>query len=165
MITTAIIESPLGPLMLRATDGALTAIVFGNAVFGNAPDPATERSRADDAVLGAAASQLREYFEGSRTEFDLQLRPAGTSFQRTVWAALRTIPYGATCSYGLLARRVDRPMAARAIGRANGSNPIPIVIPCHRVIGADGSLTGYAGGVDIKRRLLEHESGAYRLAI
>ncbi len=102
--------------------------------------------------------QLDEYFAGDRREFDLPLVPLGSEFQRRVWDGLLEIPYGETISYGELAREIGRPAAARAVGMANGQNPISIVIPCHRVIGADGALTGYAGGVERKRLLLEHES-------
>jgi methylated-DNA-[protein]-cysteine S-methyltransferase len=101
--------------------------------------------------------QLEEYFAGSRREFDLTLHLEGTPFQRRVWAALREIPYGATLSYGELARRIDKPKASRAVGLANGRNPISILVPCHRVIGTNGSLTGYGGGLDRKRWLLAHE--------
>jgi methylated-DNA-[protein]-cysteine S-methyltransferase len=102
--------------------------------------------------------QLREYFAGQRTRFDLPLHPAGTAFQRDVWSELQRIPYGETISYGELARRVGHPAAARAVGAANGANPIPIVIPCHRVIGANGKLTGFGGGIPVKQKLLALES-------
>lgn len=103
------------------------------------------------------ATQLREYFEGSRQDFDLDLDPKGTDFQRRVWAELLKVPYGQTCSYADIARALGQPTATRAVGAANGANPIGLVVPCHRVIGADKSLTGYAGGLDLKRKLLEHE--------
>ena len=109
------------------------------------------------AVLDQAAAQLGEYFAGERTEFDLPLEPAGTPFQRSTWLALREIPYAETINYGQLALRVGNPKASRAVGLANGRNPISIVVPCHRVIGADGSLTGYGGGLDRKRLLLDLE--------
>ena len=107
--------------------------------------------------MADARRQLGEYFEGKRRSFDLSLAPRGTAFQHAVWKQLRAIPYGETISYGTLARRVGNPRAARAVGHANGRNPIAIVIPCHRVIGADGGLVGYAGGLPMKRWLLEHE--------
>jgi methylated-DNA-[protein]-cysteine S-methyltransferase len=112
----------------------------------------------DDGALAALRTQLQEYFDGERTEFDLPLAPEGTSFQRKVWNALCEIPYGKTMSYGELARHIGQPGAARAVGLANGSNPLPIVVPCHRVIGADGSLTGFGGGIGRKRWLLSHEA-------
>jgi methylated-DNA-[protein]-cysteine S-methyltransferase len=103
-------------------------------------------------------TQLAEYFAGTRKAFSLPLRPAGTAFQQSVWAALQEIPFGATLSYGELARRIGQPAAARAVGAANGANPLPIVVPCHRVIGADHSLTGFGGGLATKRFLLAHEA-------
>jgi methylated-DNA-[protein]-cysteine S-methyltransferase len=112
----------------------------------------------DDRAFAIARAQLGEYFAGERFEFDLPLGATGTQFQRKVWSELCRIPYGATASYGELARRVGQPGAARAVGLANGSNPLPIVVPCHRVIGADGSLTGFGGGIERKRWLLVHEA-------
>src|SRR5262249_46745434 len=112
----------------------------------------------DDAVFAGPRTQLTEYFGGGRAEFELPLLPEGTPFQRKVWNALCEIPYGETISYGELARRIGQPTAARAVGLANGSNPLPIVVPCHRVIGADGSLTGFGGGIERKRWLLAHEA-------
>jgi methylated-DNA-[protein]-cysteine S-methyltransferase len=111
-------------------------------------------------ILAEATRQLQAYFDGSLTEFDLPLDPLGTPFQSRVWAALRTIPYGTTWTYGELARRLNHPTASRAVGAANGRNPLPIVVPCHRVIGSDGSLTGYAGGLHLKVFLLDLERGA-----
>jgi methylated-DNA-[protein]-cysteine S-methyltransferase len=113
--------------------------------------------RADEGAFEALQRQLEEYFAGRRTTWDLELRPSGTPFQLAVWSALRDIPYGATVGYGELAAHIGRPSAARAVGAANGANPISIVIPCHRVIGADGSLTGYGWGVEQKAWLLAHE--------
>jgi methylated-DNA-[protein]-cysteine S-methyltransferase len=111
-------------------------------------------------VLARAAAQLAEYFAGTRRTFDLPLAPRGTGFQRIVWHALAKIPYGETRSYGELARAIGRPAASRAVGAANGKNPLSIVVPCHRVVGASGELTGYAGGVATKRWLLDHEAGS-----
>jgi methylated-DNA-[protein]-cysteine S-methyltransferase len=108
-------------------------------------------------AVGAAAEQIDAYFRGALTRFDLPLDPAGTEFQRRVWQALADIPYGTTESYGSLATRVGNPRACRAVGLANGRNPLPLVLPCHRVIGADGTLTGYGGGLELKQRLLDHE--------
>lgn len=140
-------ESPCGLLTLREEDGMLTAVAFG---------PCTEKAR-ETPVLRAAKAQLEEYFSGKRKAFDLPLNPKGTAFQRAVWAALRTIPYGETCSYADLAARASHAGACRAAGSANGKNPLPIIIPCHRVIRTDGSIGGYAGGLAIKRMLLELE--------
>jgi methylated-DNA-[protein]-cysteine S-methyltransferase len=109
-------------------------------------------------VLRQAVEELREYFAGERREFTLPLAPAGTPFQQQVWAALREIPYGATCSYGRIAGRIGRPKACRAVGMANNRNPIAIVVPCHRVVGASGALVGYAAGLEVKEKLLALES-------
>jgi methylated-DNA-[protein]-cysteine S-methyltransferase len=158
-----IIDSPIGPLTLVAAEGVLTGLYLdaprsrsarhepGAEVLGARADPATE-------PFSAAAVQLAAYFAGRRTEFTLPLAPAGTPFQRRVWAGLRAIPYGETWSYGQLASKIGSPTAARAVGLANGRNPIAVVIPCHRVIGSDGSLTGYGGGLDRKRYLLDLEA-------
>lgn len=154
MLFTLTAKSPVGPLRFYATDGGLTAIYLEN--HKGAPVlSATERE--DHPVLLAARRQLEEYFAGARRSFDLPLAPVGTPFQQTVWKALREIPLGATWSYGDLARHIGRAGAARAVGAANGRNPLSIVVPCHRVVGTDGTLTGYAGGVPVKRWLLEHE--------
>ncbi|HEX8002913.1 MAG TPA: methylated-DNA--[protein]-cysteine S-methyltransferase [Mycobacteriales bacterium] len=151
MTWTVLDPTPVGPLLLVADGEALTTLHFGAG-----PGPG-ERDD-DDPVLVAVATQLREYFAGDRKEFDLPLAPRGTDFQRAVWERLREIPYGTTITYGELARRVGNPAASRAVGLANGRNPIAIVVPCHRVIGSDGKLTGFAGGMDTKRALLELES-------
>ncbi len=148
-----VMESPVGPLRLVAEGGALIEVAFVDSAAGAAPATA-----ADDPLLERAATQLREYFAGARETFDLPLAPRGTEFQRGVWNALLGIPYGGTISYGTLAGRLGNPNASRAVGLANGANPIAIVIPCHRVIGADGSLTGYGGGLDRKKTLLALES-------
>lgn len=151
---TATVSSPIGPLTLIATDHALTEIRFG--ADDDAPD-APDDAR-DHPIVAAAAAQLAAYFAGDRRTFDLPLAPTGTAFQRAVWRALGEVAYGQTTGYGALARALGRPTAARAVGAANGANPLPIVVPCHRVIGADGTLTGYAGGLTIKRWLLAHEA-------
>jgi len=154
----AVIDSPVGPLTLVACGGALAGLYM--QVAGHEPAAVTlgEAATADaDPVLGEAAGQLKAYFAGQLTGFDLPLLLEGTSFQRAVWAGLRQIPYGATVSYGELARQIGRPSASRAVGLANGRNPVSIVVPCHRVIGADGSLTGYGGGIGRKRFLLALE--------
>ena len=152
-----------GDFILVADDVALTAVHFPGQV-----PPAVgawgEEVRADEHdVLGRAAAQLRDYAAGSLTAFDLPLRPGGTPFQRAAWAALLAIPYGSTRSYREQAAALGRPSATRAVGAANGRNPIPVVIPCHRVIGSAGTLTGYAGGTALKRALLDLESGVGRL--
>ncbi len=153
-LSTLTAKSPVGPLRFYATEGGLTAIYLENHT-GAPVLSATERE--DHPVLLAARRQLEEYFAGARRSFDLPLAPVGTPFQQTVWKALREIPLGATWSYGDLARHIGRAGAARAVGAANGRNPLSIVVPCHRVVGTNGTLTGYAGGVPVKRWLLEHE--------
>jgi methylated-DNA-[protein]-cysteine S-methyltransferase len=142
-------DTPLGGLRLHAHAGLLTAIDF---------DAQPRGTRTPDAVLDQAERQLSEYFDGTRTEFDLPLASEGSEFQKKVWAELRRIPYGETATYGDIARRLGyEPVISRAVGTANASNPLPIVVPCHRVIGSDGKLTGYAGGIERKRTLLEME--------
>jgi methylated-DNA-[protein]-cysteine S-methyltransferase len=148
-------DSPIGTLTLTAVDGWLTGIHMHEQRHTPKP-PATYRR--EDAGLAHAVAQLNAYFAGERRDFDLPMRMAGTDFQRRVWAELCAIPYGETISYGELARRVGNPRASRAVGLANGRNPIAIVVPCHRVNGADGSLTGYGGGLERKVWLLEHEA-------
>ena len=145
------ISSPIGRLTLVASEHGLRAVDWGAA---------TKRRKQDSPLLQAAAMQLEEYFAGTRRALDLPLDLRGTPFQLRAWRALAEIPFGTTVTYGEQARRIGVPRAVRAIGAANGRNPLPIVLPCHRVIGADGSLTGYGGGLDVKRWLLAHESGA-----
>jgi methylated-DNA-[protein]-cysteine S-methyltransferase len=154
-----IMDSPVGPLTLVERDGGLAGIYM--VEHRHMPDPATFGDRDDDAApLPLARRQLAEYFAGDRTEFDLPLNlTRGTPFQQRVWAALLEIPYGGTTSYGELAGRIGAPGAARAVGLANGRNPVSIVVPCHRVVGSTGSLTGYGGGIETKRRLLAAERG------
>lgn len=152
-------DSPLGSLLLTSDGEALTGIAFP----GGAPVPEEEEGwQRDDAapLFAEARRQLAEYFAGQRTDFELPLAPSGTPFQLQVWAELRRIPYGTTISYGEQARRIGKPKAARAVGLANGRNPISIVVPCHRVVGADGTLTGFGGGLPTKRALLDLESRA-----
>lgn len=147
----AVIFTPMGPLTLFAQENCLAALVFGD--FGGYDHlPLFEEAR----------RQLEEYFAGSRQNFDLPLNPGGTDFQRRVWRALMDIPYGTAISYRELARRADCPRGYQAVGQANGRNPLPILIPCHRVIGADGTLGGYSGGLDRKRFLLDLEGVSYR---
>lgn len=148
------IDSPIGPLTLAGVGDTLQYLLMEDQA--HAP-----RERGgwvhDGGAFPMAAAQLGEYFAGERTTFDLDLAPDGTAFQQQVWAGLRQIPYGETWSYGQLAARIGRPTAARAVGLANGRNPISIIVPCHRVIGADGSLTGYGGGLARKQALLALE--------
>lgn len=147
-------RTPIGSLVLAASAAGLTHVLFAKGPRAADPDPAWEL---EPARLAAVATQLDEYFAGRRRAFDLQLAPHGTEFQLRVWNALALIPYGETVSYGELARRLGVPNGSRAVGLANGANPLPIVLPCHRVIGSDGSLTGFGGGLETKRRLLELE--------
>jgi methylated-DNA-[protein]-cysteine S-methyltransferase len=154
------IESPLGPLLLAADDGGLREIRFVNGRHPTQPEPSWKEDRAP---LSGTIQQLQAYFAGELESFDLQLAPEGTPFQLGVWRRLCDIPYGETISYGELADRIGNPKASRAVGLANGSNPIPIVIPCHRVIGSNGKLTGYGGGLPIKEKLLALERRQLRL--
>lgn len=157
-------DTPIGPLTLVADGDAVVGVYM--SVHLHAPAESEFGAEVDDdPVLGEASRQLREYFAGDRVEFDLPLHPVGTDFQQRVWRALQDIPYGATWTYGELARHIGRPSASRAVGLANGRNPISVVIPCHRVIGADGSMTGYGGGIERKRWLLAHEAGSADLAL
>jgi len=147
-------DSAVGQLLLAAEDGALRYVGFE---LGRHPIWIDDDWRRDASAFGAVRAQLAAYFAGELTQFDLPLAPRGSPFQLGVWQQLRRIPYGVTISYGELARRVGDPSAARAVGAANGRNPLPIIVPCHRVIGADGSLTGFGGGIATKKFLLEHE--------
>jgi methylated-DNA-[protein]-cysteine S-methyltransferase len=149
--------SPLGELLLTATDAGLTGLEFETSRHPPRHGVETAESVAAGEILGRARTELEEYFAGQRTRFDLPLELRGTPFQVQIWNALREIPYGTTVSYGWLARRVGRPTAVRAVGAANGRNPVAIVVPCHRVIGANGDLTGFGGGIERKRWLLRHE--------
>jgi methylated-DNA-[protein]-cysteine S-methyltransferase len=151
-----VISSPLGEILLMADDKGLTRINFQDAEGARKP--------ANDSIKSAApfkeaARQLKCYFRGELKKFDLPLSIKGTAFQLSVWKALRTIPYGKTISYGELAKRIGKPKASRAVGAANRCNPLPIVVPCHRVIGSDGRLTGYYGGLHLKEYLLKLETG------
>ena len=140
--------SPVGQLTLRTEDGKLTAILFGDHRIGGT---------GEDPVLDQTEAELREYFAGERKVFTVPVHLSGTDFQMKVWAALQEIPYGETATYGEIAARIGSPRACRAVGTANHNNPISIVVPCHRVIGANGSLTGYGGGLPVKAYLLEWE--------
>jgi methylated-DNA-[protein]-cysteine S-methyltransferase len=151
------VASPLGTLLLTAEDGALTGAHFPGQKHDRPQQPGWQRAD-DEPVLAAARGQLVEYFAGRRLEFELPLAPHGTPFQRAVWQALLAVPFGATSTYGEVATAIGRPRAVRAVGVAVGANPIGIVVPCHRIIGRDGSLTGYAGGLDRKVKLLALEA-------
>ena len=146
------VDTPFGPMVLEGEE-TLTRLWLPNALPDN-------RGRGEESpLLRVARTQLLEYLSGARRSFDLPLDPAGTDFQRSVWEALRAIPYGQTRTYGEMAAAVGRPRALRAVGQANHVNPLPIFIPCHRVVGRGGALTGYAGGLDLKGALLALESG------
>jgi methylated-DNA-[protein]-cysteine S-methyltransferase len=152
IVIYTLVASPIGTLTVAGNErGGVTAIRFA----GEAPEAEWRR---DDAPFEPVRKQLDAYFAGELQEFDLKLDPAGTLFQRRVWEALRHIPYGQTRTYAEIAREIGRPTAFRAVGAANGANPIPVIIPCHRVIGSDGSLTGFGGGIPTKKRLLALES-------
>src|SRR5256714_11592765 len=143
-------SSTVGPLTLEGDERVLTRVGFGDATV----------PQGDAAAVSAAAIQLEQYFAGERTEFDLDVDVDGTAFERRVWDEVRAIPYGETATYAEIARRIGRPDACRAVGRANGRSPVALIVPCHRVIGSDGSLTGYAGGIEMKRALLDLERGS-----
>lgn len=157
------ITSPIGRLLLVGDEQALHGLYMLDGPKPLALDPDWIE---DPAPFAAVITQLREYFAGDRTDFDVDVELHGTPFQQQVWQALRGIPYGQTISYGELARRIENPSAVRAVGLANGRNPVSVIVPCHRVIGANGTLTGYGGGVERKRLLLdlEAEATAPRLA-
>lgn len=145
-----VVETPIDSLLLVGDETGLRHLHF------EPHEPPAGVPRGDD-VLGRAVTQLREYFAGDRLTFDLPLSPAGSTFQQKVWMALRDIPYGRTASYGEIATELGQPTASRAVGLANGRNPLAVIVPCHRVIGANGALTGFGGGLERKRWLLEHE--------
>ena len=155
------VESPIGELLLVGDGEALRGLYMQE---GRRPMAIPDSWRRSEEPFAEVCRQLDEYFAGERVEFDLELASEGPEFEQRVWRALAEIPYGETISYGELAHRLGHPDGARAVGMANGRNPISIVVPCHRVIGADGSLTGYGGGIDRKRFLLELEQGTQRLA-
>lgn len=146
-----VISTPIGDITVTADDFAITRVDFG----------ATQVDGVETPVLAEAARQFREYFSGERREFDLPIRFCGTQFQNAVWAAMRDIPLGETRTYAWLAGRTGNPKAARAAGGASHANPLPIIIPCHRVIGANGALTGFGGGIAVKRWLLRHEGAIF----
>jgi len=157
---TTTMDSRVGVLTLVATDKGLRAVKWPEEREGRLPLPDELTPSGDHPVLEATKAQLEEYFDGRRAEFDLPLDLRGTEFQRQAWTALASIPFGETVSYGTQAERIGRPKAVRAIGAANGRNPVSIVLPCHRVVGANGDLTGFAGGIETKRELLAFEKDA-----
>lgn len=161
-LTYRTVSTPLGDITAVADDAGLTQVILAGD-DGSVLAEATEGGP----IVDAAAQQLAEYFAGERMAFDVPLAPQGTEFQMTVWKALGDVPFGTTATYGEIARAIGQLTATRAVGAANGRNPIPIIIPCHRVIGASGELTGYSGGggIETKRRLLDHESGTLSFAI
>ena len=154
------LATPIGSLLLAGDESGLQEILFSKERQPATPDPTWTK---DEKALREPIRQLRAYFAGELEDFDLPLSPQGTPFQQQVWKELLNIPYGETISYGQLARRIGNPNASRAVGLANGSNPIPIIIPCHRVIGSNGKLTGYGGGLPIKEKLLALERRQLRL--
>lgn len=154
-----VMNSPVGPLTIAGDETGLHFILFGSGMRAARPDPAWQGSECP--VVRETILQLGAYFAKKLTRFDLPLQPAGTQFQLEVWRELRCIPYGKVISYGELARRIGKPNASRAVGAANGANPIPIVVPCHRVIGSTGKLTGFGGGLPVKEALLRLEGGLF----
>ncbi len=156
-----VMDSPVGTLTLAGVDGRLQHLRMEDQTY----EPSRAGWQLDDTAFPDAVEQLVAYFDGSLTEFSVDLQFGGTEFQRRVWEALLTIPYGETRTYGQIAQQVGAPTAFRAVGLANGHNPIGIIVPCHRVIGANGSLTGYGGGLDRKRKLLNMEKSASELAL
>lgn len=155
-LAAMVTSSPLGDLTLVGSTDGLRALLWEKEDPRRVPLGPT-MAGPDHPVLEEAARELDEYFAGHRTRFDVALNPMGTPFQLEVWRVLSSIPYGGTATYGEIATMLGRPNAARAVGAANGRNPLSIIVPCHRVVGADGSLTGFAGGIDAKRHLLDHE--------
>jgi methylated-DNA-[protein]-cysteine S-methyltransferase len=152
----AFLDSPVGPLLIAGDAHALHHIWFAKG--GQPAKPRHGWKESEEGVVGQAMQQLRQYFAGNRVRFDLPLSPAGTAFQKSVWLQLREIPYGRTISYGELAKRIGNAKASRAVGSANGKNPLPIVVPCHRVIQGTGKIGGFSGGLDIKEKLLKMEA-------
>ena len=148
------LESPIGALLLAGEGSALELLGFPTGSMARQPKAQWQRN---DAAFAEARKQLSAYFRGQLRQFDVQLAPAGTAFQLQVWQALQAIPYGETCCYRDIAERIERPRAVRAVGHANGRNPLPIIVPCHRVIGSNGALTGFGGGLPTKTFLLQLE--------
>ncbi len=159
ILYSSTVDSPVGPLTIVASDAGLRAVLWSTDDDKRVPLEAIEGDSSGDEhpIVAATARQLEEYFAGDRRDFDMPLDPAGTEFQQSAWMALRSIPYGSTVSYGEQAAQMGDKRKARAVGAANGRNPISIIVPCHRVVGSKGALTGFAGGVDNKEWLLRHE--------
>lgn len=153
MTINRFIETPLGELLINGDNDVVTGLYFPQ----HSPAPASNNTQLNEEAFTKAADQILDWFAGKRKEFDIPIELRGSEFQRSVWDALRTIPFGQTVSYAQIAQAIERPGAARACGHAIGRNPVSIIVPCHRVIGANGKLTGYAGGMDRKRWMLEHE--------
>jgi len=151
-------QSPMGEIALTANENGLSALAFQ---AGKSPITYADMVQ-DEGKFSEVIRQLSEYFEGTRKHFDLPLAPAGTNFQKQVWQALTAIPCGETKSYGWIAKSIDNEKAVRAVGTANGANPIALIVPCHRVIGSNGKLTGYAGGLGLKAKLLMHEGAQFK---
>lgn len=149
------VDSPIGELLLTGDERGLSGLYMQRQRYGPEREPAWRR---DPVPFAGAVAQFEAYFAGERTEFDLRLAPRGTPFQQRVWSLLREIPFGETTTYGALAEALGNPRTVRAVGLANGRNPISVIVPCHRVIGADGSLVGFGGGIERKRALLAHEA-------
>lgn len=166
-VQTFVVDSPVGPLVLAESDGDLVGLrlpeVADDGTLRPAPAPGWQPAGAPTPLLAVVADQLESYFAGELTAFDLPLRLDGTTFQRRVWQQLRAIPYGGTSTYGEIAERLGSPGASRAVGLANNRNPVPIIVPCHRVVGVDGALVGFGGGLPCKRWLLDHESARDQL--
>jgi methylated-DNA-[protein]-cysteine S-methyltransferase len=159
-----VVPSPVGDLLLSGVDSRLRVLSFLGSGTKRPPAPIDPRRQRDDDAFPEVRTQLEQYFTGTRREFDLELELIGTDWELKVWDALRRIPYGETRSYGQIAAEVCTPAAARAVGLANGRNPVSLIVPCHRVIGASGALTGYGGGLERKRALLDLEAGRLALA-
>jgi len=158
VLSSAVVPTPIGPLTVVASPRGVRAVLWPEEREGRVVLPASSSpDAAADAVLATAVRQLDEYFAGTRREFDVPLDPTGTAFQQSAWSVLRTIPYGRTMSYGEQATALGDARKARAVGAANGRNPISVIVPCHRVVGSNGSLTGFAGGLSSKEWLLAHE--------
>jgi methylated-DNA-[protein]-cysteine S-methyltransferase len=165
-LSTTTMDTPVGMLTLVASARGLRAVLWPNERPGRVPmNASTGGGPVADQVLADAVAQLTEYFAGERQDFELPLDPVGTEFQQQAWMVLRTIPYGRTISYGEQAARLGDRNKSRAVGAANGRNPISIIVPCHRVVGSTGKLTGFAAGVDAKAWLLAHEQGSERLPV
>jgi methylated-DNA-[protein]-cysteine S-methyltransferase len=154
------VETPIGSLLVAGDDHSVHLISFPEGGRSRKPEP---NWREEHGAFVNAIEEIRAYFAGEISRFSINLTMTGTEFQKSVWRALMTIPFGQTASYGEIAKRIGLPSASRAVGAANGANPLPIVVPCHRVIGANGSLTGFGGGLPVKQFLLDHERGVKRL--